>query len=69
MDDKVFLETEKILTKVRKNRNRYINDAVEFYNALQKRRIINNQLKKESKLVREESMKVLQEFEKLSDEG
>jgi hypothetical protein len=68
MDEKVFQETEKILKKVRKNRNRYINDAVEFYNELQKRRIINNQLKKESKLVREESMKVLEEFESLSDE-
>ena len=68
MDDKVFEETEKILTKVRKNRNRYINDAVEFYNALQKRRIISNQLKKESRLVREESLKILKEFENLSDE-
>lgn len=68
MDDKVFQETEKLLTKVRKNRNRYINDAVAFYNALQKRRIISNQLKKESKLVRDESLKILEEFENLSDE-
>lgn len=68
MDEKVFQETEKILTKVRKNRNRYINDAVEFYNALHKRRIITNQLKKESKLVRDESMKILEEFENITDE-
>ena len=68
MDDKVFLETERILIKVRKNRNRYINDAVEFYNTLQNRRILDNQLKKESKLVREESMKVLEEFESLANE-
>ena len=68
MDDKVFQETEKILIKVRKNRNRYINDAVDFYNSLQKRRILSNQLKKESKLVRDESMKILEEFESFSDE-
>ena len=68
MDDKVFHETEKILIKVRKNRNRYINDAVDFYNSLQKRRILSNQLKKESKLVRDESMKILEEFESFSDE-
>ena len=68
MDEKVFQETEKILTKVRKNRNRYINDAVQFYNVLQKRRILKNQLKQESKLVREESMKVLEEFESLANE-
>ena len=68
MDEKVFQETEKILTKVRKNRNRYINEAVEFYNVLQRRRILKNQLKTESKLVREESMRVLEEFESLSNE-
>lgn len=68
MDDEVFQETERILTKVKKNRNRYINEAVEFYNMLQKRKILSGQLKKESKLVREESMKILEEFEKLENE-
>jgi hypothetical protein len=68
MDDSVFNETEKITTRIRKNRNRYINEAVQFYNLLQKRKIISNQLQKESKLVQEESMKVLAEFEKLQDE-
>ena len=68
MDDIVFNETEKITAKISKNRNRYINEAVEFYNLLQKRRIISSQLQKESKIVQEESMKVLAEFEKLPDE-
>jgi hypothetical protein len=68
MDDKIFLETEDILSKVRKNRNRYINEAVEFYNLLQKSRILAKQFLKESKLVREESLKVLEEFEKLENE-
>ena len=68
MDDKVFNETEKITSKIRKNRNRYINEAVAFYNLLQKRKIISRQLKKDSKLVQEESMKVLAEFERLHDE-
>ncbi len=68
MDDSVFKETEGILSKVRKNRNRYINEAVQFYNLVQKRKILSKQLKKESKLVREESMKVLAEFEGLENE-
>lgn len=68
MDDLVFTETEKIITKINKNRNRYINEAVEFYNILQKRRIISRQLQKESKLVQEDSLKVLKEFEKLQDD-
>ena len=69
MDENVFTETEKIISKMNKNRNRYINEAVEFYNLLQRRRIISKQMQKESKLVQEESMKVLAEFEKLEDEN
>lgn len=65
LDDDIFNETEKIISKISTNRNRYINDAVEFYNILQKKRIISRQLKKKSKIVQEESMKVLGEFEKL----
>jgi len=53
MDDLVFNETEKITQKINKNRNRYINEAVEFYNLLQKRKIISRQLKKESQMVKE----------------
>ena len=69
MDDIVFLETERITAKISKNRNRYINEAVEFYNILQKRKLISRQLQKESKIVQEESLKVLAEFEKLHDEA
>ena len=67
MDEAVFNETEIIITRISKNRNRYINEAVQFYNLLQKRRIISRQLQKDSKLVREESMKVLEEFDKIQD--
>ncbi len=68
MDEKVFLETERILKKVRKNRNRYINEAVQFYNLLQQRKLLTAQLKKESKLVQRESMKILAEFEAMDNE-
>lgn len=69
MDEGVFKETERITTRINKNRNRYINEAVEFYNLLQKRKIVYRQLQKESKAVQEESMKVLSEFEKLLGEN
>jgi hypothetical protein len=69
MDDLVFNETEKITQQINKNRNRYINEGVEFYNLLQKRKIISRQLKKESQMVQKESMKVLAEFERLKDEN
>lgn len=68
LEDDIFCETEKIVAKVKKNRNRYINEAIAFYNKLHKRKLLSKQLSKESKLVSEDSMKVLAEFEKLNDE-
>ena len=69
MEDGIFKETEKMTAKINTNRNKYINEAVAFYNLLQKRKILSKQLLKESKSVQEESMKVLAEFEKLRDEA
>lgn len=68
LEDDIFLETEKIVAKIKKNRNRYINEAIEFYNRLHKRRLLSKQLSKESKLVSADSLKVLAEFEKMNDE-
>lgn len=32
IDDAIFSETEKILARIKKPRNHYINEAVEYYN-------------------------------------
>lgn len=69
LEDDIFQETELIISKGKKNRNRYINDAIEFYNRLHKRRLLSEHLSKESKIVAQDSMEVLAEFEKLFDEG
>jgi metal-responsive CopG/Arc/MetJ family transcriptional regulator len=68
LDDNIFDETEDLLTKVKKSRNRYINEAVEYYNRLNKRNLIARKLAKESRLVKKESLVVLSEFELLRDE-
>jgi hypothetical protein len=65
LDETVYEETEQILEKIKKPRNRYINEALQYYNRIQKRRIISQLLILESKLVSEESMNVLHEFENL----
>ena len=67
LDDVVYEETEQLLEKMKKPRNRYINEALQYYNRLQKRKIIAKQLVEESKLVSEESMKVLNEFDNLDE--
>jgi hypothetical protein len=68
LDDNIFNETELVLSKVKKSRNRYINEAVDSYNRINKRKLISSKLAKESKLVRKESLLVLSEFESLHDE-
>jgi predicted transcriptional regulator len=65
LDKSIFGETEKILEELKKPRNRYINEALEHYNKIQRRKLIENKLKKESELVREDSMTVLKEFENI----
>ena len=69
LDEDVFDETERILGEINVNRNRYINKAIAFFNELQKKKIIGKQLETESRLVQQESMKVLAEFEKLDDDA
>jgi len=63
IDDIIFGETEKILRKMKKPRNRYINEAIDYYNRLQKRKFLEKKLKKESASVKENSTEVLHEFE------
>lgn len=65
IDESIFGETEKILELMKKPRNRYINEAIDYYNKLQKRIILEKKLKKESELVKSDSLKVLKEFEEL----
>jgi hypothetical protein len=65
IDDSIFGETEKILSKIKKPRNRYINEAIDYYNRIQKRAILEKKLKKESDLVKLDSMDVLKDFEEI----
>jgi hypothetical protein len=65
IDDSIFGETERILSRIKKPRNRYINEAIEFYNKLQRKQILENKLRKESVLVKADSMSVLNDFEEI----
>ncbi len=69
IDDSIFGETEKILSKIKKPRNRYINDALEYYNRMQNRKLLEKKLEKESELVKSDSMKILKDFEEIDYAG
>lgn len=69
LDDNIFDETEDVLSKLKKSRNRYINEAVDYYNRINRRNLISKILTRESKIVKRESLSVLAEFETLRDEN
>ena len=67
LDELIFNETEQVLSSLNKPRNRYINEALQYYNRLQRKRILAKRIETESKLVQAESLKVLAEFDNLDD--
>ena len=67
LDESIFNDTENILENIKKPRNRYINEAIEHYNLLQKRILLQKKLHFESKLVSESSIQVLKEFEQIDN--
>jgi len=69
LDDNIFDETEDVLIELKKSRNRYINEAVDYYNRINRRSLISKKLTRESKIVKRESLTVLAEFETLQDEN
>ena len=65
IDDSIFGETENILYRIKIPRNRYINEALEYYNKLQRRQILEKRLKIDSDLVKNDSINVLKDFERI----
>ena len=65
IDEIIFKETEKIVAVMKKPRNRYINEAIDFYNKHQKRAMLERKLQQESEIVREDSMNILNDFEEI----
>lgn len=60
--DPIFQEMEKILESVQKSRNKYINEAIEYYNAVQNRLLLEKRLREESALVAADSMELLEDW-------
>jgi hypothetical protein len=63
IDEMIFNETEKLVSILKKPRNRYINEAIDHYNKHQNRLMLEQQLLKESEMVQKDSINVLRDFE------
>ena len=67
LKDEIFEAVEKVLKKEGIPRNRYINNAIDYYNKLNRRRILKTQYLTEAELVRDNSLEVLEEFEQFEE--
>ena len=65
--DDIFSEVENVVRRIHVSRNAYINQAVDFYNKLHERKLLKKKLEKESTEVRDVSLAILSEFEKIED--
>lgn len=69
LDERIFSEAEKLTSQLKIVRNKYFNEAVNIYNLFNKRRLLKKQLLRESQIVSKDSMEILSELERLSDEN
>lgn len=65
LKDDVFREAEEILKRRKQTGNAYFNEAIHLYNRLWKRKFPKQKLAAESRLISDESLLVLEEFEAL----
>lgn len=68
IEDSILSDTDKMIHTYKKTRNKYIVDALDYYNKIQKRKLIESQYKIESSLVADSSLEVLHELEELQDD-
>ena len=67
LKDEIFEAVEKVLKKEGIPRNRYINTAIDYYNKLNRRRILKTKYLTEAELVQDNSLEVLEEFEQFEE--
>jgi hypothetical protein len=67
LNDATFQETEELVDLLKKNRNAYINEALRYYNLLQKRRLLARELAKEADLANLTDPEIVVEMDALED--
>lgn len=68
IENQTFVEINEIVKGTNISRNKYINEALKYYNKLKKREAIIIQLKLEIERTSESSLEVLKDYETLLDD-
>lgn len=67
LQEPLYDELEVLAAQLRRSRNSYINEAIAFYNKLQRRELLAQELAAECALVREADYAILKEMENMED--
>lgn len=65
--DEIFDEVEEIIKKLDTQRNAYINRALEYFNLMNRREFLKDSYIRESKMVSNNSLEILEEFEQFEE--
>ena len=65
--DEIFDEVEEIIKKLDTQRNAYINRALEYFNRMNRREFLKDSYIRESKMVSNNSLEILEEFEQFEE--
>ncbi len=68
LQEELFQDMEEIIKKNKTPRNRYINEAIRYYNQFNERKLLKLELKQESLVTAPESLRIMSEFEAIEDE-
>jgi metal-responsive CopG/Arc/MetJ family transcriptional regulator len=68
LDDRLFFETERILERIKKPRNSFFNDAIDFYIKHKEDEYLTKQLAFEAELLAEDTLEIIAEMENLDPE-
>lgn len=67
LKEELLKEVDKIVYRKKISRNSYINEALENYNRENRRKFLQDQLERESRIVSKNSKKILKDLENLKD--
>ncbi len=68
LEDEIYIETEKLISDSKISRNKYINEAIAYYNQIKRKYILANKFKEASAIVSDSTLETLNILEEIDDD-
>lgn len=68
LEDEIYIETEKLISDSKISRNKYINEAIAYYNQIKRKYILANKFKEASAIVSDSTIEIMNILEEIKDD-